>query len=252
MRKLDLLAATLLIVGGLNWGLVAVAKFDLVAWIFGLEFGQTNAASRIVYALVGLAAVYGIVSLLSRVRADLARASRRSLTPKRERTKHVKKLIPFGIVAALALSVAGAPATARPSEDEEHRPDGPGGRELQDADEARGQGRSRRTLSKPGPYTVFAPTDAAFKKVPKSTLNSLAKNKAKLRAVLLYHVVAGKVPSSKVVMMKSAKTLNGKSVRIRTSNGTVFVNNAKVTKPDINASNGVIHVINRVLIPPAR
>ena len=69
MRKLDLLAATLLIVGGLNWGLVAVAKFDLVAWIFGLDFGQTNAASRIVYGLVGLAAVYGIVALVSRVRA---------------------------------------------------------------------------------------------------------------------------------------------------------------------------------------
>ncbi len=68
MRKLDLLAATLLIVGGLNWGLVAVAKFDLVAWIFGLDFGQTNAASRIVYGLVGLAAVYGIVALVSRVR----------------------------------------------------------------------------------------------------------------------------------------------------------------------------------------
>jgi len=68
MRKLDLLAATLLIIGGLNWGLVAIAKFDLVAWIFGLDFGQTNAASRIVYGLVGLAAVYGIVSLVSRVR----------------------------------------------------------------------------------------------------------------------------------------------------------------------------------------
>jgi uncharacterized membrane protein YuzA (DUF378 family) len=67
-KKLDLLAATLLIVGGLNWGLVAVAKFDLVAWIFGLDFGQTNAASRIVYGLVGLAAIYGIVALVSRVR----------------------------------------------------------------------------------------------------------------------------------------------------------------------------------------
>jgi hypothetical protein len=66
MRKLDLLATVLLLVGGLNWGLVAVAKFDLVAWIFGLDFGQTNVASRIVYGLVGLAAVYGIVSLLSR------------------------------------------------------------------------------------------------------------------------------------------------------------------------------------------
>lgn len=63
MRKLDLLAATLVIVGGLNWGLVALAEFDLVAWIFGEEFGTTNAASRIVYGLVGLAAVYGIASL---------------------------------------------------------------------------------------------------------------------------------------------------------------------------------------------
>jgi uncharacterized protein len=69
MKKLDALAVILVLVGGLNWGLVAVAKFDLVAWIFGLDFGQTNAASRIVYGLVGLAAVYGIVSLVSRVRA---------------------------------------------------------------------------------------------------------------------------------------------------------------------------------------
>jgi uncharacterized membrane protein YuzA (DUF378 family) len=68
MKKLDLLAATLLVVGGLNWGLVAVAEFDLVAWIFGLEFGETNAASRVVYGLVGLSAVYGIGSLVSRVR----------------------------------------------------------------------------------------------------------------------------------------------------------------------------------------
>ena len=64
MKKLDLLAATLVIVGGLNWGLVAIAEFDLVAWIFGEEFGSTNVASRVVYGLVGLAAVYGIASLL--------------------------------------------------------------------------------------------------------------------------------------------------------------------------------------------
>jgi uncharacterized membrane protein YuzA (DUF378 family) len=69
MKKLDLLAATLLIVGGLNWGLVAVAEFDLVAWIFGLEFGETNAASRIVYGLVGLSAIYAIGSLVSRARS---------------------------------------------------------------------------------------------------------------------------------------------------------------------------------------
>jgi uncharacterized membrane protein YuzA (DUF378 family) len=68
MKKLDVVAGGLLLVGGLNWGLVAVAEFDLVAWIFGLEFGETNAASRVVYGLVGLAAVYGIGSLLSAAR----------------------------------------------------------------------------------------------------------------------------------------------------------------------------------------
>lgn len=65
MKKLDLVAATLVLVGGLNWGLVAAAEFDLVAWIFGMDFGETNAASRVVYGLVGLAAVYGIGSLLA-------------------------------------------------------------------------------------------------------------------------------------------------------------------------------------------
>jgi uncharacterized membrane protein YuzA (DUF378 family) len=69
MKKLDLLAATLLIVGGLNWGLVALAEFDLVAWLFGEDFGATNAASRVIYGLVGLAAVYGIASLLGSRRA---------------------------------------------------------------------------------------------------------------------------------------------------------------------------------------
>ena len=107
-------------------------------------------------------------------------------------------------------------------------------------------------LRQPGPYTVFAPTDAAFKKVPKKTLNALLANKAKLKAVLLYHVVAGKVTAADVSMLKSAKTLNGKSVRIRVSGTNVFVNTAKVTKPDVMASNGVIHVINAVLIPPAK
>lgn len=108
------------------------------------------------------------------------------------------------------------------------------------------------TLKQPGPYTVFAPTDAAFRKVPQTTLKALLANRAKLRAVLLYHVVAGKVTAADVVKLHSAKTLNGKSVRIHVSGMTVFVNNAKVVKADVNATNGVIHVVNRVLIPPAR
>jgi uncharacterized surface protein with fasciclin (FAS1) repeats len=164
----------------------------------------------------------------------------------------VKKLLPIGIVAALALSVAGAPATARPSDEKNIVQTAQAAGNFKTLTKLVVKAGLARTLSSSGPYTVFAPTDAAFKKVPKSTLNSLAKNRAKLRAVLLYHVVAGRVPSSQVVMLKSAKTLNGKSVRIHTAGGKVFVNNAKVTKTDINASNGVIHVVNRVLIPPAR
>jgi len=107
-------------------------------------------------------------------------------------------------------------------------------------------------LKQPGPYTVFAPTDAAFKKVPKKTLKALLANKAKLKAVLLYHVVSGKVTAADVVKLHSAKTLNGKKVRIHVPNSTVFVNNAKVVKADVMATNGVIHVVNRVLIPPAK
>ncbi len=164
----------------------------------------------------------------------------------------MKKLIPFGVIAALALSVAGAPATARPSEKKNIVQTAQAAGNFKTLTKLVTKAGLAGTLSQPGPYTVFAPTDAAFKRVPKGTLKSLAKHKAKLRAVLLSHVVAGKVPSSEVVMMKSVKTVNGKSIRIRTSNGSVYVNTAKVTKPDVNASNGVIHVINRVLIPPAR
>ena len=105
------------------------------------------------------------------------------------------------------------------------------------------------TLQGKGPFTVFAPTDAAFAKVPKATLAALAKNKAKLRAVLLYHVVRGKVTAVQARKLRSAKTLNGKSLAIRVRGGKVLVGGATVTKADVNASNGVIHVINKVLIP---
>jgi uncharacterized surface protein with fasciclin (FAS1) repeats len=106
-----------------------------------------------------------------------------------------------------------------------------------------------KTLQGKGPYTVFAPTDRAFAKVPKKTLNALAADKAKLRAVLLYHVAKGKLTAAKVVKRTSIKTLNGQRVRVRVRGGKVFVAGARVTTPDVAASNGVIHVINRVLIP---
>ena len=106
------------------------------------------------------------------------------------------------------------------------------------------------TLQGKGPFTVFAPTDAAFAKVPKATLAALGKDRAKLRAVLLYHVAAGRVTAAKVVKLHSVKTLNGQSVKVRVSQGKVTIGGAGVVATDIAASNGVIHVIDKVLIPP--
>jgi uncharacterized surface protein with fasciclin (FAS1) repeats len=101
-----------------------------------------------------------------------------------------------------------------------------------------------------GPLTVFAPTNAAFAKVPKATLGKLAKNKALLRKVLLYHVVAGAYPAARVVKRSSLKTLEGASVKVSTVRGKVFINRAQVIKANVRASNGIIHVINAVLLPP--
>lgn len=107
------------------------------------------------------------------------------------------------------------------------------------------------TLKGPGPFTVFAPTDEAFAKLPAGTLDDLLKpeNKAKLAAILTYHVVAGKVTAADVVKLTSAKTVQGKEVTIKVDYGTVSINNAKVVKADIITSNGVIHVIDTVLLP---
>jgi len=107
------------------------------------------------------------------------------------------------------------------------------------------------TLKGKGPFTVFAPTDEAFAKLPAGTLDELLKpeSKDKLTAILAYHVVAGKVLASQVVNLKSAKTVNGQSVTIATDGGTVMVDDAKVVKTDILCSNGVIHVIDSVLLP---
>lgn len=97
--------------------------------------------------------------------------------------------------------------------------------------------------------TVFAPTDAAFAKVPQSTLNALMANRAQLRTVLLYHVVKGRVPAAKVTTMTSARTLAKQSVAFMVKNGAVFVNDAQVVKANVGARNGIIHVIDKVLIP---
>jgi uncharacterized surface protein with fasciclin (FAS1) repeats len=107
------------------------------------------------------------------------------------------------------------------------------------------------TLKGKGPFTVFAPTDAAFAKLPAGTVESLLKpeNKAKLTAILTYHVVPGKVMAADVVKLTSAKTVNGQTVKIAVDGGKVMVDGANVVKTDIAASNGVIHVIDAVLLP---
>ena len=112
------------------------------------------------------------------------------------------------------------------------------------------------TLKGAGPFTVFAPTDAAFAKLPSDVLNGLLNDPAKkadLVNILTYHVVSGKVPASEVVKLTSAKTVQGSDVKITVRNGEVFLNdNVKVVTTDIQASNGIIHVIDTVLMPQAK
>ena len=108
------------------------------------------------------------------------------------------------------------------------------------------------TLKGEGPFTVFAPTDEAFAKLPKGTVESLLKpeNKCRLTEILTYHVVAGRIPASKVVKLSCAKTVNGQSCTIKASDGKVMIDDATVVKTDIGCSNGIIHVIDRVILPP--
>ena len=109
------------------------------------------------------------------------------------------------------------------------------------------------TLKGPGPFTVFAPTDAAFAKLPPETIENLLKpeNKAQLVAILTYHVVPGTVMSADVAGLDEAKTVNGKMIDVSAGSSGVMVNDATVTATDIEASNGVIHVIDTVILPPS-
>jgi uncharacterized surface protein with fasciclin (FAS1) repeats len=107
------------------------------------------------------------------------------------------------------------------------------------------------TLKGKGPFTVFAPTDEAFAKLPAGTLDNLLKpeNKGKLKAILTYHVVPGKVMAKDVVNLKEAKTVNGQMLTITVKDGKVMVDKANVVKTDVAAGNGVIHVIDAVVLP---
>ncbi len=105
------------------------------------------------------------------------------------------------------------------------------------------------TLQSAGPYTVFAPTDAAFAKLPEGTVEHLLANPNQLRELLLYHVVPGRVMASDVVGLSSATTAQGADIAITLADGSVMINNATVTATDIETSNGVIHVIDTVILP---
>lgn len=103
-----------------------------------------------------------------------------------------------------------------------------------------------------GPFTVFAPTDEAFKKLPNGVLKNLLEDKEALKNVLLYHVVSGDITSNQITKLNEAKTLNGSDVKIMVEDGKVMVNNSQVVGADVIASNGIIHVIDTVLLPPTK
>jgi uncharacterized surface protein with fasciclin (FAS1) repeats len=157
----------------------------------------------------------------------------------------------FAIVAATALGLAFGSITARAAD-----------KDIVDTAIEAGQFQTLAaaltaaglvdTLKGPGPFTVFAPTDEAFAKLPAGTVETLLKpeNKDKLTAILTYHVVPGKVMAADVVKLDEAKTANGAMVDVKVDGNTVMINDAKVAAADITASNGVIHVIDTVILPP--
>jgi uncharacterized surface protein with fasciclin (FAS1) repeats len=230
MNALGVLTLILLIVGGLNWGLVGALGVDLVAAIFG-----QSALANVVYLLVGSSAVFQLVRLLY---------------PAPPQTASVRRVAAVVAIAGLTLLTSTAQAQT------------PAPKDIVDTAVANGSFKTLatalqaaglvETLKGAGPFTVFAPTDAAFAKIPKETLDALLKDKQKLTAVLTYHVVAGKVAAADVVKLKSAKTLNGQEASIHAAGGSVMVGNAKVVQTDIMTSNGIIHVIDTVLMPPSK
>ena len=167
--------------------------------------------------------------------------------------KRIRTTLAVLVVAALAAAAIGASASASTASKSE------GDKNIVQTAVAAGQFTTLAslltkaglvdTLSTRGPFTVFAPTDAAFAKVPKATLAKLAKDRALLKKVLLYHVVAGRVPASKAVTLSQAKTLEGSSLSLMVDGSTLKVDGAAVVKADVTARNGIIHVIDRVLIP---
>jgi uncharacterized surface protein with fasciclin (FAS1) repeats len=163
----------------------------------------------------------------------------------------LNKTFAFATVAAVVLTVAASGTTAVRAET----------RDVVDTAIAAGSFKTLAkaldaaglvtTLKGAGPFTVFAPTDEAFAKLPNGTLETLLKpeNKEKLRRILTYHVVAGNVMASDVVKLQSAKAVSGDTITVKVQDGVVHLDNATVTSADVNASNGVIHVIDSVILP---
>ncbi len=241
MKNVDVAAAVLLVVGGLNWGLIGLGGPDLVAALLG----QASWASRLVYGLVGVSAVWQALQWKGIQRRWLAR--------------------PQAVLPVIALALlAAAPLTAQqPVETGMAKP----GTVVETAIAA-GQFKTLataletaglvETLQGKGPFTVFAPSDAAFAKLPKGTLDGLLQDKAKLTKVLTYHVVAGDISAADLQARADKdgyvrlKTVEGSELTIHLAGKAVHVGKgmANVTSADVPASNGVIHVIDAVLLPP--
>ena len=238
MKKLDILAAVLLVVGGLNWGLIGFGGPDLVASLLG----ASSAMSRVVYGLVGLAAVWQALQWKAI----------------QHRWSHGSRAV--GVAAVLAL-MAVVPLQAQMAE----KPVQPG--TIVETAVAAGQFKTLAaalqaadlvtTLSGKGPFTVFAPTDAAFEKLPAGTVPALLNDRVKLTSILTYHVVSGLITAADLKARAdrdgyvTLKTVQGGMLRIHLAGSMVHVGekSANVIAADVPASNGVIHVIDAVLIP---
>lgn len=173
------------------------------------------------------------------------------------------KIAALSLVSVLAM-IAAAPAMAQCSSSANAKSSNYGGKDIVDIASSAGQFNTLVTavkkaglveaLKSDGPFTVFAPTDEAFAKLPKGTLDELLKpeNRSQLQAILKYHVISGKLDAAHVVSSKGATTLNGQRVDFSAAGGGVMVDNARVVKTDIKASNGVIHVIDAVILPSSK
>ncbi|MCA8939575.1 MAG: fasciclin domain-containing protein [Planctomycetes bacterium] len=172
----------------------------------------------------------------------------------------------FALISMVALSLSlGACSSSEPSGKEVGGGEAPAKKQAKDIVDTAVEAGSFTTLASlltkaglvdtlkgDGPFTVFAPTDEAFKKVPAATLEALGKDPEALKRVLTYHVVAGKVMKDQAVKLSSAKMVSGDEAKIELKDGAAYIADSKIVKTDILASNGVIHVVDSVMLPPTK